>query len=128
MQRVNEVIIVALIGAAGAIIGSITGAVKVALDYKAGIRRTDELLTQLIGDVKEIKSNAKLNRRGIRDIARYRLQRDLSEALVRGWTTVEELRELAALYSSYHALGGNGAVSELYEHFTELPVRTNREE
>ena len=57
-------------------------------------------------------------------IHRYRLQKDLSAALNRGYTTSDEIREVTLLYESYrNDLGGNGVVVTLYDHFKELEVR-----
>lgn len=40
--------------------------------------------------------------------------------------TVSELRNLEYLYSGYHALGGNGTGTEIYEKCKELPVVERR--
>lgn len=39
---------------------------------------------------------------------------------------VEELRNLGYLYNGYHALGGNGTGTELYEKCKQLPVVEHR--
>ena len=40
--------------------------------------------------------------------------------------TIEELRNLEFLYNSYHALGGNGTGTEIYEKCKELPIVEKR--
>ena len=40
--------------------------------------------------------------------------------------TVSELRNLEYLYKGYHALGGNGTGTEIYEKCKELPVVDRR--
>lgn len=40
--------------------------------------------------------------------------------------TIDELKNLEYLYASYHALGGNGTGTEIYEKCKELPVVEKR--
>ncbi|HEM3206243.1 TPA: hypothetical protein U0907_002281, partial [Streptococcus suis] len=41
-----------------------------------------------------------------RSSRRYTLYKDLDTAIARGWTTLEERREIAKLFDSYKILGG----------------------
>ncbi|MEX5397229.1 hypothetical protein ABPH35_02360 [Streptococcus sp. ZJ93] len=66
----------------------------------------------------ELKKTAK----GVMRIHRYRLQENMRHALKRGWTTQHELDEIAKLYESYIELGGNGAITVLYNKFIYLPL------
>ncbi len=58
-----------------------------------------------------------------RSSRRYLLYRDLDVAIARGWTTLEERRELAKLFESYKILGGNGEIEEMYHIYRELPLQ-----
>ena len=40
--------------------------------------------------------------------------------------TMEELESLGEIYNGYHALGGNGTVTEIYERCKELPIAKER--
>lgn len=40
--------------------------------------------------------------------------------------TMEELESLGEIYNGYHALGGNGTVTEIYERCKELPIVKER--
>mgnify|MGYP007066597172 CR=1 FL=1 len=46
--------------------------------------------------------------------------------ILTGEITVNELKNLEYLYGGYHALGGNGTGTELYEKCQELPVVDRR--
>ena len=46
--------------------------------------------------------------------------------ILSGEITVSELKNLEYLYSGYHALGGNGTGTELFEKCKELPVVDRR--
>ena len=46
-----------------------------------------------------------------------------TEYITRGYITVAELRNLGYLYNSYHALGGNGTGTALYEKAKNLDVK-----
>lgn len=58
---------------------------------------------------------------------RYTLYRDLDTAIERGWTTLEERRELAKLFESYTILGGNGEIETMYGIYCALPLERNHE-
>ena len=39
-----------------------------------------------------------------------------------GYCTLEDKRNISEMYAAYHALGGNGSVTSLYEMFNKLPI------
>lgn len=76
-------------------------------------------------DVQRVEIIGNDNRDGIRTTARFRLYDTMTRAIERGWTTVEEHREISKLYKdAYVKLGGNGEIHALYEIFERLPIRT----
>lgn len=70
-------------------------------------------------DVKDEMDNLKNSSRSSR---RYTLYKDLDTAIERGWTTLEERREIAKLFDSYKILGGNGEIETMYGIYCELPL------
>ncbi|MGO0107087.1 hypothetical protein ACTJ5T_08395, partial [Streptococcus suis] len=72
-----------------------------------------------LNDVKEEVSTLKNSSCSSR---RYLLYKDLEIAIERGWTTLEERREIAKLFESYQILGGNGEIQTMYEIYTTLPL------
>ncbi|HEM4750397.1 TPA: hypothetical protein U1052_002173, partial [Streptococcus suis] len=58
-----------------------------------------------------------------RSSRRYTLYKDLDTAIARGWTTLEERREIAKLFDSYKILGGNGEIETMYGIYCELPLK-----
>ncbi|HEL2201666.1 TPA: hypothetical protein TZE08_001239 [Streptococcus suis] len=58
-----------------------------------------------------------------RSSRRYTLYKDLDTAIERGWTTLEERREIAKLFDSYKILGGNGEVETMYQIYIQLPMK-----
>ncbi|MEG3275849.1 hypothetical protein [Streptococcus suis] len=58
-----------------------------------------------------------------RSSRRYTLYKDLDTAIERGWTTLEERREIAKLFESYKILGGNGEIQTMYEIYITLPLK-----
>lgn len=63
---------------------------------------------------------------GIRDGMRALLWRELknihAEAVAQEGLDVEDRRHLENVYSAYHAIGGNGTGTRLYEESMRLPV------
>lgn len=100
-------------------------------------------LKQNMEDIKDDVSNVKKvvdgNRSSLNDVKeevntlknsscssrRYLLYKDLEIAIERGWTTLEERREIAKLFESYKILGGNGEIQTMYEIYITLPLKEN---
>ena len=62
------------------------------------------------------------NRDSNKSIMSYRLHKEFSEAIERGYTTSEDLSELSGLYKSYQEIGGNGKIETLFNRFKTLPI------
>ncbi|HEM6189619.1 TPA: hypothetical protein U2C48_000232 [Streptococcus suis] len=73
-----------------------------------------------LSDVKEEVSTLKNSSRSSR---RYLLYKDLEIAIERGWTTLEERREIAKLFDSYKILGGNGEIETMYQIYIQLQIK-----
>nr|DAI29340.1 MAG TPA: hypothetical protein [Caudoviricetes sp.] len=52
-----------------------------------------------------------------------RLERDISTAIKRGFTTVHESDIVHKMHKSYKKLGGNGYIDALYKKYNNLDVR-----
>lgn len=52
-----------------------------------------------------------------------RLERDITVALERGYTTVHEADIIHKMHKSYKALGGNGRIDSLFNKYNTLDVR-----
>ena len=62
------------------------------------------------------------NRDSNKSIISYRLHKEFSGAIERGFTTSEDLSELSGLYKSYEEIGGNGKIETLFNRFKTLPI------
>ena len=65
----------------------------------------------------------KLIEAGMLAILHDRLYQLGREYIERSWITLEELKNVEYLYESYHALGGNGTGTEIWERIKNLPVK-----
>lgn len=45
------------------------------------------------------------------------------DALRRGWTTIEEMKNVDAIFTAYTNYGLNGAAHEIYERFCDLEIK-----
>ena len=79
-------------------------------------------LEQSNNNLKELKILVQKTADGTRILSRYRLLQDMNELIERGYITLKELRDITTLYHSYKELEGNGAVTEMFERFKELPI------
>ena len=96
----------------------------------------DELgsIQESVKTVKEVgkDNNKKLSevneKLGVHDDAHLvtmylRLERDISTAIKRGYTTVHESDIIHKMHKSYKKLGGNGYIDALYSKYVNLEVR-----
>lgn len=119
-----------------AVIGGVVSVITTRISSQSK-KHTTEILNRLDGmteqihdvkmDVKRVESIGNDNREGIRTTARFRLYDTMSKAIERGWTTVEEAREIGKLYQAYVNLGGNGEIHDLHEIFLRLLIKTSPE-
>ena len=89
-----------------AVIGGIVSVITTRISVQSK-KHTNEILNRLDGmaeqiqdvrmDVQKVESIGNDNREGIRTTARFRLYDTMSRAIERGWTTVEEAREIGNL-------------------------------
>lgn len=92
---------------------------------------------QLVGQIESLNNEVKKtqaqvdevtqiglhNRDSNKSIMSFRLHKEFSEAIERGYTTSEDLSELSGLYKSYQGIGGNGKIEALYNRYRKLPIR-----
>lgn len=90
------------------------------------VNKDNQNLSDINTNLKEIKELAQKTADGTRTITRYRLLKDMTKIIKRGYIHVKELDELSLLYSSYKDLGGNSTVSDLYEHCRKLPIKEEK--
>lgn len=84
------------------------------------LQKTADENQSSVGLVKDELDTLKTSSRSSR---RYTLYRDLDKAIERGWTTLEERREIAKLFESYKILGGNGEIQTMFEIYVTLPLK-----
>ena len=91
---------------------------------------------QLVGQIESLNNEVKKtqaqvdevtqiglhNRDSNKSIMSFRLHKEFSEAIERGYTTSEDLSELSGLYKSYQEIGGNGKIETLFNRFKTLPI------
>lgn len=82
-----------------------------------------DVLQNTAEEIKEVRTELDTLKNSSRSSRRYTLFRDLDEAIERGYTTLEERREIAKLFESYQVLGGNGEIQTMYDIFTQLPIK-----
>ena len=98
-------------------------------EVKSTQERTEKQLDRVSMEVKntqdkvdEVTQIGLQNRDSNKSIMSYRLHREFSEAIERGYTTSEDLSELSGLYKSYAEMGGNGKIETLFNRFRKLPI------
>ena len=103
-------------------------------EVKSTQDRTEKQLDRVSMEVKntqdkvdEVTQIGLQNRDSNKSIMSYRLHKEFSEAIERGYTTSEYLSELSGLYKSYAEIGGNGKIETLFNRFRKLPINKKDE-
>lgn len=60
---------------------------------------------------------------GVQALLRNEIQRSCYECFNKKFCTFEELDNIDNMYQQYHALGGNGTVTELFKKLKNLKIR-----
>lgn len=96
-----------------------------AVALRPGLRCTAGSYRRLAKRVKEQEEERKAIKAGLLAILHDRLYAECSRCLAQGSIDTDAMRNLEYLYRSYHALGGNGTGTELYNRAKALPIRND---
>lgn len=80
------------------------------------------LMTAALATVRKWVAQQTAEHEGILALLHDRVYDICAECISRGYITQDELRNVGYLYKAYHALGGNGTGTALYERAKELPL------
>ena len=78
---------------------------------------------RLASKVKAQQEERKALKEGVLAILHDRRYQSCRYYIKQGWVDVEGLKNIEYLYKSYHALGGNGTGTELYNRVKALPIK-----
>lgn len=74
---------------------------------------------------KSLKNNTKITK-SLMEAQKYymqeRLEEKIQEAMERGFERIDCKRRTEKIYKSYKLLGGNGAMTKLYDDYMDLPI------
>lgn len=110
----SDSLLVALVGGGSSVL---------VLVVKYYLEKGNNDLKNIINSLNEIKILVQKTAVATRTITKYRLLKDMNELIERGYITLKELRDITTLYHSYRDLEGNGAVTEMFERFKDLPIK-----
>ncbi|HFI0449120.1 TPA: hypothetical protein ACGOY6_001350 [Streptococcus suis] len=92
-------------------------------DIKDDVSNVKKVVGDNRNSLNEVKEEVETLKNSSRSSRRYLLYKDLETAIERGWTTLEERREIAKLFDSYKILGGNGEIETMYQIYIQLPMK-----
>lgn len=84
------------------------------------------VMTGAIGVISKLFGQFKGLTQAVLAINHDRLYQACTFFILTGEITIDELKNLEYLYEGYHALGGNGTGTELYEKCKNLPIVDKR--
>lgn len=96
-----------------------------AVALRPDLRRTAGGYRRLAKRVKEQEEERKAIKAGLLAILHDRLYAECSRYIAQGSIDTDGLRNLEYLYRSYHALGGNGTGTELYNRAKALQIKND---
>lgn len=92
-------------------------------DIKDDVSNVKKVVDGNRSSLNDVKEEVETLKNSSRSSRRYLLYKDLEMAIERGWTTLEERREIAKLFDSYKILGGNGEIETMYQIYIQLPMK-----
>ncbi|HFR3650186.1 TPA: hypothetical protein ACHVEJ_001107 [Streptococcus suis] len=92
-------------------------------DIKDDVSNVKKVVSDNRNSLNDVKEEVETLKNSSRSSRRYLLYKDLEMAIERGWTTLEERREIAKLFDSYKILGGNGEIETMYQIYIQLPMK-----
>lgn len=82
---------------------------------------------RLAAKIKAQEEERKAIKAGMLAILHDRLYQACTHYIAQGWIDTDGLKNLEYIYKAYHALGGNGTGTELYNRAKVLPLRGDRQ-
>ncbi|HFU3708223.1 TPA: hypothetical protein ACGOY7_001828 [Streptococcus suis] len=92
-------------------------------DIKDDVANVKKVVGDNRNSLNDVKEEVETLKNSSRSSRRYLLYKDLEMAIERGWTTLEERREIAKLFDSYKILGGNGEIETMYQIYIQLQIK-----
>ncbi|HEM4412497.1 TPA: hypothetical protein U1Y64_000209 [Streptococcus suis] len=92
-------------------------------DIKDDVSNVKKVVSDNRNSLNDVKEEVETLKNSSRSSRRYLLYKDLDTAIERGWTTLEERREIAKLFDSYKILGGNGEIETMYQIYIQLQIK-----
>ena len=109
----DSTIIVAIIGGAVTVFNVIFSTLMASKAEKKRVRDMDEMRQN--ARTKELEN-------GVQALLRAEIIRSHEKYMDKGFCPVYAREALTRIYESYHALGGNGTMTELYKQVMALPT------
>ncbi|NRG69106.1 hypothetical protein HPB00_06485 [Streptococcus suis] len=92
-------------------------------DIKDDVSNVKKVVSDNRNSLNDVKEEVETLKNSSRSSRRYLLYKDLEMTIERGWTTLEERREIAKLFDSYKILGGNGEIETMYQIYIQLQIK-----
>lgn len=80
------------------------------------------LYNSLRKKVKQQREEGEAIKNGMKALLSRQLVADCESAIREGYASIQYKNALKEIYACYHALGGNGAVTQLFNSFMTLPT------
>lgn len=77
----------------------------------------------LVKPIKTLNERMELVEQSEKAVLTSRIFSICEDALRRGWTSIEEMKNVEAIFRAYTNYGLNGAAHEIYERFKDLPIK-----
>ena len=95
-------------------------------EHTVKLDKIDNTVTSISGNLKEsseyTKNADELIKTALCSMQRQSLLNECEKYLKRGFATLEQKQTLSGQYESYHNLGGNSFITNIYEQVMKLPV------
>lgn len=80
------------------------------------------IVTASLASILTLFRRTKAIAKGVQDLLRGEIIHHYNKAIDRGYCPIHTKQLVEEQYKSYHALGGNGVITEIYKELLELPT------
>lgn len=81
------------------------------------------LIHALVGQYQKKRGYKNSEALVLQALARVQLRQMYNHQKSLGYTTYDDFEDFKALYEGYHAIGGNGVMTQLFEQYKQLEIR-----
>ncbi len=105
----------------------IVKSIKKGMNYAEKPSKNEEAIKELYSMVEEQRKTDEALAKGMQALLRASMVKDFNHYSGKGFAPIYARETFRSCYDNYHALGGNGVMTDIYNKFLALPTEEQNE-